>query len=367
VLLAPELVFDAKDLVKAAGNIGGEQELSVPPAPPPVGIQTDLKKAFENAKESFQGTDPALTRDRMLGELDHSEGVQLISEVKRNLENEFKTSLEQLKSTQRDVQDSLQRLKERLLKIEELFAKARAEQARAVGLSAKDAVGNMKELEQLKKDAIDKTQLKLKESENTRTTIEKLGSELLRVQGLTPQQTMSYLGLGEDPRTLSKFDVEGITFEDGLILRTPITVVEGEASQGENKVTLIDVLPGRGKAEAHGVCLYQDHGEETRLITFCKTCLTPVCDMHALTCVACGEAVCSDHATYCSTCGAALCDEHVRKCAYEECSLPLCDSHVIQCENCKKLYCKKHVALAKKGLPLLRTTKLLCAKCMKQK
>nr|MDO8135957.1 hypothetical protein [Candidatus Njordarchaeum guaymaensis] len=367
LLLSPELVFDAKDLMKAVSNIGSEQELPVPSAPLPVAIQTDLKKTVANAKESLQGTDPMLIRDRILGEMDYQQGLEIISGIKRKLENEFETSLEQLKSTQRDIQDSLQRLKERLLKIEELFSKARAEQAKAVGLSAKEVLRNIKELEQLKKDAMDKTQSKLKESENIRTAIDRVGSELVRVQSLAPQQAMGYLALGEDQRTLSKFDVEGVTVEDGLILRTPIIVVEGEASQQDNKETFIAAVPARGKAEAHGVCLYQDHGEETRLITLCKTCLTPVCEMHTLTCAACGEPVCSDHATYCSTCGVALCDEHVKSCTYEECNAPLCDSHVVQCESCKKYYCKKHITETKRGPPLLKTRKLLCVKCVKQK
>nr|MDO8098737.1 DUF853 family protein [Candidatus Njordarchaeota archaeon] len=367
LLLLPELVFDAKDLMKAVSSIGIQQELSVPLAPLAVAIQTDLKKTVETTKESLQGTDPTLTRDQILGELDYSEGLEIISEVKRKLENEFRTTLEQLKLTQRDIQDSLRKLKERLLKIEQLFGKARAEQAKAVGLSAKEILKNIKELEELKKDAMDKTQSKLKESENIRTAIDRAGSEQLRIQSLTLQQTMNYLGLSEDPRILSKFDVEGVTVQDSLVLRTPIMVLEGEATHQENKETFIAVVPGRGRAEAHGVCLYQDHGEETRLITFCKTCLTPVCDMHTLTCATCGEPVCSDHATYCSTCGVVLCAEHVKNCAYEECNVPLCDSHVIQCESCRKYYCKKHITEARKGPPLLKTRKLLCIECVRQK
>jgi hypothetical protein len=367
ILLSPELVFDAKDLMKAVRNIGSEQELPVPSAPMPVAIQTDIKKTVENAKVSLQGTDPTLTRDRILGELDYSQGLEIITEIKRKLENEFKASLEQLKSTQRDLQETLQRLRERLLKIEELFSRARGEQAKAVGMHAKEILKNIRDLEELKKNATDKAQLKVKESENTRAAIDRVESELLRMQNLTPQQTMTYLGLTEDPSSLSKFDAVGTTVEGGLVLRVPIVVVEGEASHQNNEKMFIAVVPGRDKSEAHGVCLYQDHGEETRLVTFCKTCLIPVCDMHALACATCEEPVCSDHAAYCSTCGVALCEEHVKNCAFEECNAPLCDSHVIQCENCKKYYCNRHITEIKKGPPLLRTRKLLCVRCASRK
>jgi GTPase SAR1 family protein len=366
LLTSSEMVFDESDIAKAIGNLRNEQELSPPSTPLSIAIQRDLRKTMENITASFQSGDSSATKDQLLNEWIIPQASAVFTEIKRKIENEVQRRLDELRSAQRESQDNLQKLKERLMKIDELTKKARTEEAKAsITAKRREIEKNIRELNELKKDAMDKTQLKIKESENLRASIDRIASELLRIQKEQPQEILKPLGITNDLSSWSKFTVDNISMENGLILRTPVIIIEGEVARQNEKGKFVAVAPGRGRCEAHGVCLYQEHGEGTRPLTLCKTCLTEVCEMHRYTCTVCGEPLCPDDSSYCNKCGVVLCNEHKKTCDYEHCKVTLCDSHATQCENCKQYFCEKHIHETKVGPIILRTTRLLCDRCMK--
>jgi hypothetical protein len=367
LLTSSEMVFDEGDIAKAIGNLRNEQELSPPSTPISIAIQRDLKKTVENIIASFQSVGSSPSKDQLLNEWIIPQASTVFAEIKKRIENEVQRRLDELRSAQRDAQGSLQKLKERLMKIDELTKKARTEEAKAsIAANRREIEKNIRELIELKKDAMDKTQLKLKESENSRISIDRIASELLRIEREQPQETLRSLGISNDPSSWSQFTLDNVTVENGLILRTPVMIIEGEVARQNEKERFVAVVPGRGRCEAHGVCLYREHGEGTLPITLCKTCLTEICEMHRYTCTTCGEPLCPDDSSYCGKCGIVLCNEHKKTCDYEDCEVTLCDSHATQCENCKQYFCEKHIHETKVGPIILRTTRLLCDRCIEK-